>query len=236
MEGKYDKLTGRITKDVMRVMKQAIKSPNDKYKGYVIRKDPKKGHSLGQLFNSESNSIDIGDYNDNVSNVNLSVELQFKITETVPIGEYYLNGFADETVWSQLIVILAVNPNDGLKIMNKLNVAVREVVRHEIEHFTQRGDNVKPSKFIRNNNAMRTKIASNPEIGYKYLLLPDEVDANIHGLYARAKSAKKPYQKVIDDYLDNFVKNKEITQKQRDLVYKAWKKRIPKIGGLPNLR
>jgi hypothetical protein len=47
---------------------------------------------------------------------------------------------------------------------------------------------------------------------------------------------KKPYQIVVDDYLDGLVRDTIITQKNRELIYKTWKARIPKIGGLPNLK
>jgi len=47
---------------------------------------------------------------------------------------------------------------------------------------------------------------------------------------------KKPYQDVVDDYLDSLVDDGIITPKNRQLIYKTWKARIPKIGGLPNLK
>ena len=83
---------------------------------------------------------------------------------------------------------------------------------------------------------MRAKIRGNEENYYKYFLLPKEVDANIHGLYSKAKTMKQPYQKVVDDYLDSLVDDTIITPKNRDLIYKTWKQRIPKIGGIPTLK
>ena len=83
---------------------------------------------------------------------------------------------------------------------------------------------------------MRRKIKSNPELYYKYFLLPKEVDANIHGLYSKAKTMKQPYQMVVDDYLKSLVDDEIITPKNKDLIYKTWKARIPKIGGIPNLK
>jgi hypothetical protein len=62
------------------------------------------------------------------------------------------------------------------------------------------------------------------------------VDANIHGLYSKAKTLKKPYQTVVDDYLDSLVNDEIITPKNRELIYKTWKMRIPKIGGIPTLK
>jgi hypothetical protein len=110
------------------------------------------------------------------------------------------------------------------------------LVRHEIEHLTQRGVSVKAGKWMRNNNKMRDTINSNPTIAYKYFLLPDEVDANIHGLYAKAKTIKQPYQKVVDDYLDSLIDDGIINGEHRKEIYNKWKSRIPKIGGIPKLR
>jgi len=55
-------------------------------------------------------------------------------------------------------------------------------------------------------------------------------------LYSKAKTTKQPYQKVVDNYLNSLVDDEIITQKNRDLIYKTWKRRIPKIGGIPTLK
>jgi len=55
-------------------------------------------------------------------------------------------------------------------------------------------------------------------------------------LYSKAKTMKQPYQKVVDDYLDSLVDDGIISKKNRELIYKTWKKRIPKIGGIPTLK
>jgi hypothetical protein len=83
---------------------------------------------------------------------------------------------------------------------------------------------------------MRVRIRQNPELYYKYFLLPKEVDANIHGLYSKAKTMKKPYQVVVNDYLNSLVDDGIITISNKGLIYKTWKARIEKIGGIPNLK
>jgi hypothetical protein len=112
------------------------------------------------------------------------------------------------------------------------------LVRHEIEHQTHgnKSANLKQSKLMKGDIAMRRRIRQNSELYYKYFLLPKEVDANIHGLYSKAKTIKKPYQNVVDDYLDSLVDDNIITLPNRSLIYKTWKARIPKIGGIPNLK
>ena len=52
------------------------------------------------------------------------------------------------------------------------------------------------------------------------------------------KSRKDEFDmdEVVDDYLKSLVDDEIITPKNKDLIYKTWKQRIPKIGGIPNLK
>lgn len=236
-EGMYDRLVGNITKSILSVLNKMIDAglADKKYKGQIVKENPSGSLTVLGLL-EDSNAIEIGDFVDKTAGVSVTVMLKYKMTDDVKRGDFYINGYADDSIWSELEILLATNPEDGKRILSKVTPYIRETVRHEIEHFTQRGDNLKASKFIRRNDAIRRKIRNNPELGYKYLILPDEVDANIYGLYARAKTTKQPYQKVVDGYLDMFVKQGDITDKQRTIVYNKWKNRIPKIGGIPKLK
>ena len=237
LEGMYDRMVGDITKSILATLNKMIDAglADKKYKGETVRENPSGNLTVFDMLET-SDAVDVGDFHDKKARVSLSVTLKYKMTDDIKPGEFYINGMASELMWSELEVILATNPVDGKRILSKITPYIRETVRHEIEHFTQRGDNEKAAKFIRRDDTIRKKIRNNPDMGYKYLILPDEIDANIHGLYARAKTTKKPYQTVVEDYLDFFVKQGDITEKQKDIVYKAWKERIPKIGGIPKLK
>ena len=246
LEGMYDKLTGDINKAVFNTMKSAIKGSGTqekpkKYKGYEVRKDPMPTLSLQHMFQSEKKAIYVGEFNDSISGVDVEVELKFAVTEDgVRPGEFFIDGSAEaDSDYPSIEVNIGIHPQDEKgSIFSKIQPVLRDLVRHEIEHLTHGKDSavLKVSKLLRGDEAMRVKIRSNPEIYYKYFLLPKEVDANIHGLYSKAKTMKKPYQEVVDDYLDSLVKDGIITTKHRALIYKTWKARIPKIGGLPTLK
>ena len=246
LEGMYDKLTGDINKAVFNTMKSAIKGSGTqekpkKYKGYEVRKDPMPTLSLQHMFQSEKKAIYVGEFNDSISGVDVEVELKFAVTEDgVRPGEFFIDGSAEaDSDYPSIEVNIGIHPQDEKgSIFSKIQPVLRDLVRHEIEHLTHGKDSavLKVSKLLRGDEAMRVKIRSNPEIYYKYFLLPKEVDANIHGLYSKAKTTKKPYQEVVDDYLDSLVKDGIITTKHRALIYKTWKARIPKIGGLPTLK
>lgn len=245
LEGMYDRLVGQINKDVFKTIKSAMvgsgtQEKPKKFKGYEVRKDPMPTTKIGDLFNSENRSLYVGEYNDDVSGVDVEVDLKFAVTEDgVQPGKFYIDGSAEvDEEYPSIEIQIAVHPNDGEKMFSKIQPVLRDLVRHEIEHLTHgRGSSaLKLSKVLQGDKAMRMKIRQNPDIYYKYFLLPKEVDANIHGLYSKAKTIKKPYQQVVDDYLDSLVDDGIILPKHRMMIYKKWKERIPKIGGLPTLK
>lgn len=244
LEGMYDKVVGMVNKKLFKVVKDAMKSsgtPEDPkpYKGYNIRKEP-MGMSIGDMFEMESRDIYVGEFNDPVSNMDFEVSLKFALSKRgVSRGKFYIDGSAEtDEDYPSINVVLAVNPEDGEKIFSKIQPVFRDLVRHEIEHLThgRKSHGSKYSKWMRGDLKMRQKIRGDEKLYYKYFLLPKEVDANIHGLYSKAKTIKQPYQKVVDDYLDSLVDDGIISKKNRELIYNKWKKRIPKIGGLPKLK
>ena len=246
LEGMYDKLTGQINKAVFSKLKDAINGSGTqekpkKYKGYEVRKDPIPTHSLQDLFQSETRTIYVGDFSDSVSGIDVEVELKVAVSEdSVQPGKFFIDGSAEtDSDFPSIEVNIGIHPDDVKgSVFSKIQPVLRDLVRHEIEHLTHGKDSAgsKPSKVMRGDLAMRAKIRGNEENYYKYFLLPKEVDANIHGLYSKAKTMKKPYQKVVDDYLDGLVDDGIITPKNRQMIYKTWKNRIPKIGGLPTLK
>ena len=247
LEGMYDKLTGQINKDVFKTLKNALKGSGTqekpkKFKGYEVRKDPiPMVGSMQDLFQSEDRALYVGDYNDKVSGVGVEVELKVAVTEDgVEPGKFFIDGSAEaDEDFPSLEVNIGIHPDDvNGSVFSKIQPILRDLVRHEIEHLTHGKGSApeKSGKRMRGDLAMRKKIRSNPKLYYKYFLLPKEVDANIHGLYSKAKTLKQPYQKVVDDYLDSLVDDDVITTEKRKEIYKKWKKRIPKIGGLPTLK
>ena len=245
LEGMYDKLVGEINKDIFKTIKSAMAGSGTqqkpkKYKGYEVRKDPMPTTKIGDLLNSEKRSLYVGEYSDGVSGIDVEVELKFAVTEDgVQKGKFYIDGSAEtDDEYPSIEVQIAVHPEDGEKMFSKIQPVLRDLIRHEIEHLTHgKGSaGAKSSKVMRGDLAMRAKIRGNEENYYKYFLLPKEVDANIHGLYSKAKTMKQPYQKVVDDYLDGLVDDGIINPKNRKEIYNKWKQRIPKIGGIPNLK
>ena len=99
VEGMYDKLTGQINKDVFKTLKNAIKGSGTqvkpkKFKGYMVRKDPMG--TMQDLFAKETRKLQVGDYSDNISGVDVEVELKLAVTEDgVEPGKFFIDGFAE---------------------------------------------------------------------------------------------------------------------------------------------
>ena len=115
---------------------------------------------------------------------------------------------------------------------------LKDVVRHEIEHLTQDGDNLKggvisddpklerPSKYMKDDQLLRDLIDSDLLPKSQYYKLEKEVDAMLQGLYFKAKKSKQPFKEVINDYLDKV----DLTEKEKKEVLGIWRKRRPSLS------
>ena len=166
--------------------------------------------------------------------ITVEVNLKFAQSNEVKPGEYYIDGEASSED-GELDIILAFNPQDGTSLLQQIQPTLTDLIRHEIEHLTQSGAQLQPTKWMRGDLAMRKRIRQNPETFYKYFMLPKEVDANIQGLYMKANYDKTDFQSTVDQYLDNLVDTGVISVEKRKEVYDKFKARIPQIGGIPNL-
>jgi len=166
--------------------------------------------------------------------ITVEVNLKFAQSNEVKPGEYYIDGEASSDD-GELDIIIAFNPQDGTSLLQQIQPTLTDLIRHEIEHLTQSGAQLQPTKWMRGDLAMRKRIRQNPETFYKYFMLPKEVDANIQGLYMKANYDKTDFQSTVDQYLDSLVDTGVISVEKRKEVYDKFKARIPQIGGIPNL-
>ena len=241
-----------IVVDVRKAVNAALNTllSGEKLKGYNVetKREPsekeiemakKYGFSpLGLMLNVEKQTAYLGAFeskSEKGTPTELEVNLKFALSDEVKKGTFYIDGEASSDEGS-IDIILAFNPEDGTNMLQKIQPTLTDLIRHETEHLTQSGVEEKPTKWMRADQARRLKIRQNPELFYKYFLLPKEVDANIQGLYAKAKYEKKDFQQVVDDYLTDLVGDGIITQANSKQIYNKWKTRTAEIGGLPELR
>lgn len=221
-----------------------------KIKGYGVKtnREPSKKERelakqyglspLGLMFAMEKQVAYLGTFeskSEQGTPTKLGINLKFALSNEVKPGKYYIDGEASSDE-GELDIILAFNPEDGTNMLQQIQPKITDLIRHETEHLTQSGQEVKPSKWMRADQARRAKIRQNPEIFYKYYLLPKEVDANIQGLYAKSKYEKRDFQSVVDEYLTDLVGDGIITQANSKQIYNKWKTRAAQIGGIPELK
>jgi hypothetical protein len=107
---------------------------------------------------------------------------------------------------------------------------LKDILRHEIEHLTQSGWNLKNAKYQRADLAMRNRIATGQIPTSRYYTLPKEIPAMLQGLYTRAKKSKQPFKDVVDANLQQGVDNGVITAQQKEQIKSVWRKYLPKLG------
>jgi hypothetical protein len=88
---------------------------------------------------------------------------------------------------------------------------LKDVIRHELEHLTQDGANVRGGKQLTDDSLLRKMIDSDLLPKAAYFKLEKEVDAMLQGLYLKAKKSKQPFLATIDNYLDK----QPLTQEER---------------------
>jgi len=138
-------------------------------------------------------------------------------------------GDDEDTGDSFIIIDLVVNPKQLPGFWNEIYMVLSDVMRHEIEHLTQEGENYRHGKPNENDILQRARIG---ELGIKheYLLLPKEIDANLQGLRYEAKKRKESMSDVVNRYLDRM----ELEPSKKSEVLDKWRQRAKKISGIPN--
>lgn len=236
VEGRYDGLVTKLSKTLLQVIKDSFAS-----------KDDPEGFFGGEkiYFKSGEDVPNIEDpaafdniYFEEVENADIPVEfyLELKIQWIEGFNDLHVGGDAYNNTKRHsdempLIEIrFKMDPAEYPKLLSEVAMDLRDTLRHEIEHITQSGWNTIDSKFIPSDQAMRSKIESGALPPARYFTLPKEIDAMIQGLYLRAKKTRTPFAKVINDYLDIWVRNKSITPADKVQILSVWKKRIPQLG------
>lgn len=245
---KYRSIVVDVRKAVNDALNTLIKG--EKLGGYnlPVKREPTEEHRdlaekygftpLGLMLNSEYQSAYLGTFkskSEKGTPTEVGVSLKFALSDEVEKGKFYIDGEASSDE-AELDIILAFNPEDGTNILQQIQPTLTDLIRHETEHLTQSGEQVKPDKWMRGDQARRQKIRQNPEIYYKYFLLPKEVDANLQGLYAKSKYDKASFQDTVDAYLTDLVGDEVITQANSKQIYNKWKTRAAEIGGIPELK
>jgi hypothetical protein len=233
-EGSYDKLTGEISSAVMRKIKETDNG-EEFFDGIKVIYGPQDDVlSFDEMIEGDQ-YLKIDHFIDNVSGIDVVVNLTIVRDESPDYsGKFILDGETDDQN-SIIYIYLYLTPGSEPMVYPEIAFDLRNLIRHEIEHLTQRGWGEKEGKKVRRNEGIRSKIRSNPDLYYRYYRLKDEIPANLQGIYVEAKSRKIPFKDMVNAYLDNKVKQGIIPEKEKSKIYRLWKATAQKIGGIPPL-
>ena len=204
-EGNYDTLTNRISSTIFNSFKEAI----------VKRED-------GEF------NITIGPQEDADIKHKMSFDVQaiIKVTDdTYSVDGGANAGYDDDgdDIDPFINIVFQVPTNINLK---ELSFDLKDVIRHEIEHLTQDGENLKQGKYIPDDGDLRALIDAGLLDKDEYYKLPKEVDAMIQGMYFKAKKSKTPFVDVVDDYFNKA----KVTREERPIIKALWNRRLPALG------
>jgi PAS domain-containing protein len=217
-EGAYDSLVTKLTKaTITKWVKDSKKKPLPK-KSFVdidIDDVDGKGREI------EFNYVGLVEFDKKVDG--------YEVDGTSNSGE-------DKGKMPFVATLFRINPKVLPQAWSKISADVSDVIRHEIEHLTQAGDNVRgqvyddegnlisKGKYMEDDIMIRDMINKLKVLPKSdYYKLEKEVDAMLQGLYLKAKKTKKPFADVIDQYLD--MAPGIDTKEDKEAILNLWRSR-----------
>ena len=203
-EGAYDSMTRNIVTDIMREWKDQYM---DEEGDLEYEEDYDLTDAKGRQFEFELNAI-----------------LRVKETKS---QKYIVDGGVDQLADPPYLEIrFQADPRDLPQKWETIYFDLTDVIRHEIEHFTQEGTNVIPSKEMEDDSILRTLINMKFSPKADYFKLEREVDAMLQGMYLKAKKTRTPFKDVINDYFNKVKLNK----KDRQDIINVWSARLKALN------
>jgi phosphopantetheine adenylyltransferase len=197
-EGRYDKISNTISSDIFSKWKQ----------------DFDQGLPEGKYVNNYTSN-----------------GFEFKVDATLKFldkGESLkVDGGLEENENENIIYFdFEVDKNVLPEMWSEISMNLKDVTRHEIEHLTQSDIENYPSKYMENDQLIRDLINAELLSPSQYFKLEKEIDANLQGMYFRAKKEKRSFRDVIDSYLDA----QDISFEQKEEILDLWRQRIEALS------
>lgn len=201
-EGRYDKISNQASSDLFRGWKEA--------------------------FDAGEKSIG---FEESYSNGDVEFDVEGTLVLTPGTGKMEVldsTGAGFDEDGDFIIANIAIDPELLPNFWEEISMTLKDLFRHEIEHLTHNrgGVSSNPAKTMRGDIAKRDKIRAGESPIGDYFKLKKEVDANLQGMYFRAKKEKRPFTDVVSSYLDA----QDITPQEREEILTIWRKRLPALG------
>lgn len=143
-------------------------------------------------------------------------EINFKKYGFSADGNVYMD--SDEDIVPEMEIVILINPTKEPECYQQLFFKLNDIVAHELHHLTQAGWNKQEFRTQPSPKEVRAQAKT----GYKYFLLPDEVESMVMGMYRKAKIQMKPLDAMFDEYLGTFLEYKYITEEEYTKVITEW--------------
>jgi len=203
-EGAYDSMTRKIVTDIMREWKDQY---TDESGDLIFDTDYNLTDAKGRDFEFDLYAI-----------------LRVRKSSS---QKYIVDGGVDQLEDPPYMEIrFQVDPRDLPQMWETIYYDLTDVIRHEIEHFTQEGINVIPSKEMADDEILRNLINMKLAPKATYFKLEREVDAMLQGLYLKAKKTRTPFKDVINNYFDKVGLRKQ----ERQDILDVWSTRLKALN------
>jgi hypothetical protein len=196
-EGRYDTLSNQISRDIFNFWKEDF-----------------------------NEGAEDSTYEDNYDFPPNGIQVKAQIIYKPGFKKLKVDGGSDiasKTLPGYLEVNFIVDPKMLPEFWEEISMNLKDVVRHEIEHITQLGTSrTKKEDFDEDfDTTIRALVKAKIIPQAEYFKLPREVDANLQGMYFRAKKERRPFADVINTYLDA----QDITPKDKQIILNLWRSR-----------
>ncbi len=183
------------------------------------------------IFKHWKNDFLLGEYESTFEETFENKDLYIDILATILFSNDYkegltIDGGADEST-NYIEVRFEVNPDLLPNFWEEISMNLKDVIRHEIEHLTHgEGDNLNINKKMDDDRFTRLLINTKILPKSMYFKLEKEIDANLQGMYFRAKKERKPFSEIINTYLDS----QDISFDDKADILDLWRKRADMLN------
>jgi hypothetical protein len=196
-EGRYDKISNTISSAIFKYWKQDI-----------------------------DNGAEASRFEDSFMLKDEEITIDANISVVPGLGKLSVDGGADDSE-DYIQVRFEIDPEKLPEFWEEISMNLKDVIRHEIEHLTHgEGFTSNPAKTMDNDMFIRQMIDMEMLPKADYFKLEKEIDANLQGMYFRAKKEKRPFGDVINTYLNA----QDITPEQKEEILNLWRRRLPALN------
>jgi len=163
--------------------------------------------------------------------------LDFKYKATATFGGMYSDSSFARPLVPEVVIKMNLDVEELPRMWEQISMELRNTIRHEVEHLMQSGPNVKKGKEKERDYEERDEIKTGKKKWWKiwrktlgtpdYYKLAKEVDANLQGLYLKAKKQRTPLKDVIDNYV-KYTLNLPVDEQEE--VKRIWAERAPTLN------